>query len=50
VAELKVNDVTVTLKIDTGAEVSAISKTTLRQLQIVQLPEIYMAQQCQAGK
>ena len=30
--ELKANDVTVTFKIDTGAEVSAISETTLRQL------------------
>jgi len=35
--ELKVDDVTITFKIDTGAEVSAISKITLRQLQTVQL-------------
>jgi len=35
--ELKMNDMTVTFKIDTGAEVSAISETTLRQLQTVQL-------------
>ena len=36
-AELKVNDVMVTFKIDNGAEVSAISETTLKQLQPVQL-------------
>ena len=35
--ELKVNDVTATFKINTGVEVSAISETTLRQLQTVQL-------------
>jgi len=35
--ELKVNDRIVTFKIDTGAEVSAISETTLKQLQPVQL-------------
>jgi len=35
--ELKVNERMVTFKIDTGAEVSAISETTLKQLQPVQL-------------
>ena len=35
--EINVNDVMVTFKIDTGAEVSAISETTLKQLQPVQL-------------
>jgi len=32
-----VNDTTVTFKIDTGAEVSAINETMIRQLQAVQL-------------
>jgi len=35
-----VNDVTVTFKIDTEAEVSAISESTLRQLQTVQLKKL----------
>ena len=35
--EVNVNDVMVTFNIDTGAEVSAISETTLKQLQPVQL-------------